>query len=58
MLRHRDHGAVRVSFGELTVTSQVVAYQRRALDGTVLETVPLDLPEQTLRTRGVWYDLD
>jgi DEAD/DEAH box helicase domain-containing protein len=20
--------------------------------------VPLDLPEQTLRTRGVWYDLD
>jgi DEAD/DEAH box helicase domain-containing protein len=40
------------------VTSQVVAYQRRAPDGTVLETVPLDLPEQTLRTRGVWYDVD
>ena len=58
MLLHRDHGEVRVSFGELTVTSQVVAYQRRAPDGTVLETVPLDLPEQTLRTRGVWYDID
>ena len=24
----------------------------------MLETVPLDLPEQTLHTRGVWYDLD
>jgi DEAD/DEAH box helicase domain-containing protein len=58
VLLHRDHGAVRVSFGELTVTSQVVAYQRRAPDGTVLDTVPLDLPEQVLRTRGVWYDID
>ncbi|WP_298799192.1 DEAD/DEAH box helicase [Pseudonocardia sp. 73-21] len=58
VLAQRDHGPVSVSFGEVTVTSQVVAYQRRAPDGTVLETVPLDLPEQTLRTRGVWYDVD
>jgi DEAD/DEAH box helicase domain-containing protein len=42
----------------VTVTSQVVAYQRRAPGGTVLETVPLDLPEQTLHTRGVWYEID
>ena len=52
VLTSRDLGPVRVAFGEVTVTSQVVAYQRRAPDGTVLETVPLDLPEQTLRTRG------
>ncbi|WP_232660851.1 DEAD/DEAH box helicase [Pseudonocardia sp. TRM90224] len=52
------YGAVRLSFGEVTVTSQVVAYQRRAPEGTVLETVPLDMPEQTLHTRGVWYDID
>lgn len=58
VLSRRDHGAVRVSFGEVTVTSQVVGYQRRAFDGTVLATVALDLPEQTLRTRGVWYDID
>ena len=58
VLRHRDHGPVRVSFGEVLVTSQVVAYQRRAPDGAVLETVPLELPEQRLRTRGVWYDID
>ncbi len=58
VVAHRDHGPVRVTFGEVTVTSQVVAYQRRTPDGTVLETVALDLPEQTLRTRGVWYDVD
>jgi len=58
VLSHRDLGPVRVSFGEVTVTSQVVSYQRRAPDGAVLETVPLDLPEQTLPTRGVWYDVD
>jgi DEAD/DEAH box helicase domain-containing protein len=58
VLARRDRGPVRVSFGEVTVTSQVVEYLRRAPDGTVLATVPLDLPEQVLRTRGVWYDVD
>ncbi|MGE3288225.1 MAG: DEAD/DEAH box helicase [Pseudonocardia sp.] len=58
VLRKRVSGPVGVSFGEVTVRSQVVAYQRRSPDGTVLETVPLDLPEQTLHTRSVWYDID
>ncbi len=58
VLSARDHGPVRVAFGEVTVTSQVVAYQRRALGGGVLETVALDMPQQTLRTRGVWYEVD
>ena len=58
VLACRERGPVRVAFGEVTVTTQVVEYQRRAPDGTVLETVPLDLPRQTLHTRGVWYDLD
>jgi DEAD/DEAH box helicase domain-containing protein len=58
VLAHRDHGPVRVSFGEVTVTSQVVEFLRRAPDGTVLATVPLDLPRQVLQTRGVWYDVD
>jgi DEAD/DEAH box helicase domain-containing protein len=55
---HRDHGPVRVSFGEVSVTTQVTAYQRRTPDGVVLETVPLDMPAQTLATRAVWYDVD
>jgi DEAD/DEAH box helicase domain-containing protein len=54
----RDHGAVRVSFGEVRVTTRVTAYQRRTPDGMVLETVPLDMPAQMLPTRAVWYDVD
>ncbi|MBW0136942.1 DEAD/DEAH box helicase [Pseudonocardia abyssalis] len=58
VLSRRDHGPVGVGFAEVDVSTQVVAYQRRAPDGTVLETVPLDMPEQTLRTRSVFYDID
>jgi DEAD/DEAH box helicase domain-containing protein len=58
VVEHRDHGAVRVSFGEVCVTTQVTAYQRRTPDGVVLETVPLDMPAQRLATRAVWYDVD
>jgi DEAD/DEAH box helicase domain-containing protein len=58
VLSQHDLGAVRVSFGDVTVTSQVVEYLRRAPDNTVLATVPLELPEQVLRTRGVWYEVD
>lgn len=53
-----EHGPVVVSYGETRVTTQVVGYQRRAPDGRVLETVPLDMPEQTLDTRAVWYTID
>ena len=58
VVAHRDHGAVRVSFGEVCVTTQVTAYQRRTPDGLVLETVALDMPAQHLFTRAVWYDVD
>jgi DEAD/DEAH box helicase domain-containing protein len=39
------------------VTSQVVGYLRRLPSGQVLDQVPLDLPEQVLRTRAVWYTI-
>jgi DEAD/DEAH box helicase domain-containing protein len=58
LLTGRTHGPVRVALAEVRVTSQVVSYLRRAPDGTVLDEVPLDLPEQTLTTRSVLYDLD
>jgi DEAD/DEAH box helicase domain-containing protein len=57
VLEAREHGPVRVGFAETMVTSQVVAYQRKAFDGRVLETVELDLPPQVLRTRAVFYDI-
>jgi len=51
------YGAVRVSWGEITVRTRVVGYQRRALDGPLLESVTLEMPEQTVRTRGLWFDI-
>ncbi|RZT83599.1 DEAD/DEAH box helicase domain-containing protein [Pseudonocardia sediminis] len=54
----RRTGPVRVSFGDVSVSSQVVGYRRRTPDGTVLDTTALDLPVQTLRTRSVWYTID
>ncbi|MEU4672413.1 DEAD/DEAH box helicase [Amycolatopsis sp. NPDC023774] len=50
-----SHGGVTVCLGEVAVTSQVVGYLRRRPSGEVLDHTPLDLPEQSLRTRAVWY---
>ena len=47
---------VELVFGEISVTEQVVAYQRKAIaDGSTLELVPLDLPEVTFETEAVWF---
>ncbi|WP_051166511.1 DEAD/DEAH box helicase [Amycolatopsis orientalis] len=51
------HGGVTVCLGEVAVTSQVVGYLRRRPSGEVLDHTPLDLPEQSLRTRAVWYTI-
>ncbi|MEV6896327.1 DEAD/DEAH box helicase [Amycolatopsis sp. NPDC051372] len=50
-----SHGGVTVCLGEVAVTSQVVGYLRRRPSGEVLDHTPLDLPEQSLHTRAVWY---
>jgi DEAD/DEAH box helicase domain-containing protein len=44
-----------VCLGEVEVTSQVVGYLRKLPSGQVIDSVPLDLPAQTLVTRAVWY---
>jgi len=45
-------------YGEVEVSVKVYAYQkRRLLTHEVLETLGLDLPTQTLRTRALWYAL-
>ena len=56
-LREKDFGGVRSCLGEVEVSSQVVGYLRRLPSGQVIDQVPLDLPEQRLRTRAVWYTL-
>jgi DEAD/DEAH box helicase domain-containing protein len=45
-------------FGEIEVTEQVVAYQKRDVsDGRVLDTTPLELPEQVFTTEALWLTL-
>ncbi len=56
-LAKRDFGGVSVCLGEVAVTSQVVGYLRRRPSGEVLDHTPLDLPEQSLHTRAVWYTI-
>ncbi|MGH3867968.1 MAG: Zn-binding domain-containing protein [Pseudonocardiaceae bacterium] len=55
VLRQQRSGGVSVALGEVAVTSQVVGYLRRLPSGQVLNTVPVELPPSTLRTRAVWY---
>jgi DEAD/DEAH box helicase domain-containing protein len=53
-----DAGPVRLHLGEVEVTGQVVAYQRRRIStGEVMDTRPLDLPERCLRTVAVWWTI-
>ena len=55
----RDPGralGVELSFGTVSVSEQVIAYQRKRLgDNKVIDIVSLDLPEQDFVTQGLWY---
>ena len=65
--RHLDRGdpraarraaAWRLSFGFISVTEQVVAYQKkRVADHEVLDLLPVELPEQNFLTQALWYVL-
>jgi DEAD/DEAH box helicase domain-containing protein len=58
-LRGTQWGRVRLSFGTVDVTRQVVSFLRkRILTGEVLGEEPLDLPPRELRTRAVWWSAD
>jgi DEAD/DEAH box helicase domain-containing protein len=49
-------GGVELSFGEVSVTEQVIAYQRKSLaDHSVIDLVGLELPEQNFPTQALWY---
>jgi DEAD/DEAH box helicase domain-containing protein len=54
----REVAGVELSFGEVSVTEQVMAYQRKSLsDHEVIDLVALDLPETNFPTQGLWYEL-
>jgi DEAD/DEAH box helicase domain-containing protein len=54
----RKTSGVELSFGEVSVSEQVVAFQRKRLaDHEVIDTVGVDLPEQNFLTQALWYVL-
>lgn len=53
----RQVGPLTVAYGETAVRSQVTSFLRRLPTGEVLGEHPLDLPESTLHTRGVWWTM-
>ena len=45
-----------LAFGRVSVTEQVVGYQKKSIrDQSTLDLVGLDLPETTFETEAVWY---
>ena len=55
-LRLERRLGLELFFGRVSVTEQVVAYQRKSISGgDTLETVPLDLPETSFETEAVWF---
>ncbi len=51
-------GELELRFGEVSVTEQVIGYQRKSLaDHGVIDLVALDLPEQNFPTQALWYVL-
>jgi DEAD/DEAH box helicase domain-containing protein len=54
----RSGCGVALRFGIVSVTEQVVAFQRKRLaDHEVIDLQPLDLPEQNFVTQALWYEL-
>ncbi len=55
-LRTERRCGLDLAFGRISVTEQVVAYQKKSIrDQSTLETVDLDLPETSFETEATWY---
>ena len=55
-LRTERRCGLELSFGRISVTERVVAYQKKSVrDQSTVETVDLDLPETNFETEAIWY---
>jgi DEAD/DEAH box helicase domain-containing protein len=55
-LRVELRAGVELSFGAVSVTEHVIAFQKRFIQtGEAFELCPLDLPPQTFETEAVWF---
>jgi DEAD/DEAH box helicase domain-containing protein len=56
VLRNERRAGLDLFFGRVSVTEQVVGYQRKSTrDGSQIDLVPLLMPETTFDTEAVWY---
>jgi DEAD/DEAH box helicase domain-containing protein len=59
LLDRREALGVSLSFGEVSVTDTVLAYQRRRLsDHAQIDIAALDLPPTSFSTQALWFELD
>jgi DEAD/DEAH box helicase domain-containing protein len=59
LLDRREAASVTLSFGEVSVTEEVVAYQRKhSRDHAPFELVGLELPPTSFQTQALWFELD
>ncbi len=55
-LRTEPRLGLELAFGRVSVTEQVIGYQKKSIrDQSTLDLVALDLPETTFETEAVWY---
>jgi DEAD/DEAH box helicase domain-containing protein len=58
LLERRETLGVTLSFGEVSVTDTVLAYQRRRLaDHAQVDIVALELPSTSFSTQALWFEL-
>jgi DEAD/DEAH box helicase domain-containing protein len=59
LLDRRETLGVTLSFGEVSVTDTVLAYQRRRLsDHAQIDIFGLDLPPVSFPTQALWFEID
>src|SRR3954453_6389986 len=57
--KERHAFGVRLCFGTVVVSEQVLAYQRKRLqDHEPIDLIPLDLPQTSFSTQALWYELE
>jgi DEAD/DEAH box helicase domain-containing protein len=59
LLDRRETLGVTLSFGDVSVTDTVLAYQRRRLsDHAQVDITALDLPSRSFPTQALWFEFD
>jgi DEAD/DEAH box helicase domain-containing protein len=55
-LRIERRAGLELTFGRVSVTEQVIGYQKKSIrDNAAFDTLPLDLPETSFETEAIWF---